>query len=80
MTRMQWMPLFSTNDSSTVTGTIAQHSLARSFNSGWHESSTVTGTILQQSLARFFNSGWHGSSRVTGKIFSFFYAGSIVQQ
>ena len=68
------------NDFSTVTGTIVQQLLARLFNSGWHDSSTVTGIILQQSPARFFNSGWHDSSTVTGKIFSFFYAGRILQQ
>ena len=63
-----------------VHGTILQQSLARLFNSGWHDCSTVTGTILQQWLARFFNSGWHDPSTVTGMIFSFLYAGRILQQ
>ena len=47
---------------------ILQQSLARLFNSGWHDSSTVTGIILQQSLARLFNSGWHDSPAVTSII------------
>ena len=68
------------HECSTVTGTIIQQWLVRFFNSHWHNSSTVTGTILQQWLARFFNSHWHDSSTVTGKIFSFFYAGRILQQ
>ena len=79
----QWLAWFFNShwhDCLTVTGTIVQQSLARLINSGWHDSSTVTGIILQQSPARFFNSGWHDSSTVTGKIFSFFYAGRILQQ
>ena len=68
------------HDCSTVAGMIIQQSLARLFNSGWHDCSTVTGTILQQWLARFFNSGWHDPSTVTGMIFSFLYAGRILQQ
>ena len=39
---------------STVTDTIMQQLLARSFNSHWHDSSAVAGMILQQSRARFF--------------------------
>ena len=38
--------------------TIIQQSMARFFNSNWHDCSTVAGTVIQQSLARFFNS--HG--------------------
>ena len=45
-----------------------QQSLARLFNSGWHDSSIVTGTIAQQSLAQICNSGWHDSSTVAGTI------------
>ena len=56
----------------TVADTIVQQSLAWLLNSHRHDCSTVTGTILHQSLARFFHSH--------GKIFSFFYAGRIVQQ
>ena len=68
------------DDYSTVAGTIDQQRLARFFNSHWHNSSTVPGTIVQQWLARFFNSDWHDSSTFTVKIFSFFYAGRILQQ
>ena len=49
-------------------GMVVQQSLARLFNSHWHNSSIVAGKILQQSLARFFNSGWHNSSIFTGAI------------
>ena len=53
--------------------------MARFFNSHWHDYSVVD-TILQQWLAQFFNSRWHHCSTATGKIFSFFYAGRILQQ
>ena len=79
----QWLAQFFKShwhDCSTVAGMIIQQSLARLFNSGWHDCSTVTGTIIQQWLARFFNSGWHDPSTVTGMIFSFLYAGRILQQ
>ena len=80
---------------STVTGMILQQSLARLFNSHWHDWSTVAGTIIQQSLTGLLNSHWYDSSTVTGtilqqslaglfnshkQIFSFFYAGRILQQ
>ena len=68
------------HDYSTVAAMTLQQSLARLFNSQWHDSSRVTGTILQQSLERFFNRCWHNSLTVAGKIFSFFYAGRILQQ
>ena len=47
---------------------IVQQSLARLFNSRWHNCSTVTGMIVEQSLVQLFNSGWHDSSTVTGTI------------
>ena len=65
---------------STVAGTSIQQSLTRLFNGHWYDCSTVTGTIIQQSLARLFNSRWHDSSTVAVKIFTFFYAGRILQQ
>ena len=33
--------------------------VARLFNSQWHNSSTVPGTIIQKSPAPLFNSHWH---------------------
>ena len=45
---------------------ILQQSLARLFNSYWHNYATVAGTILQLSLARVFNSRWHNYSTVAG--------------
>ena len=83
------------HDWSTVAVMIVQQSLARLFNSHWHNWSTLAGTIIQQSLTGLFNSHWHDSSTVTGailqqslaglfnshkQIFSFFYAGRILQQ
>ena len=65
---------------STVTGTIVQQTLARLFNSHWQGYSTVADRIIHQSLAPLFNSHWHHCSTATGKIFSFFYAGRILQQ
>ena len=55
---------------------LVELSLARLFNSHWHNFSTVTGASIQQwlakffqqSLARFFNSQWHDSSTVIGTI------------
>ena len=47
---------------------LVELSLARLFNSHWHNFSTVTGTSIQQWLAQFFNSHWHDSSAVTGTI------------
>ena len=52
----------------TVASTIVQQSMARLFNSHWHECSTVTGTVAQQSQARLFNSCWRDCSTVTGTI------------
>ena len=66
ITKSQW------HDCSTVTGMIVHQSLAWLLNSHWHNGSTVTGTILHQSLARLFH--------CHGQIFSFFYAGRILQQ
>ena len=77
------------HECSTVTGTVVQQSLARMFNSHWYNCSAVASTIVQQALARFFNSRvagwffnshWHDFSTVTDIIFSFFYAGRILQQ
>ena len=68
------------HDSLLEAGTIVQQPLAPLFKSHWHDCWTVTVTIAQQSLAWLFNSGWHDCSSVTGKIFSFFYAGRILQQ
>ena len=44
------------------------YTLARLFNSQWHDSSTVAGTIVQQSLTRLFNSFWHDCSTVADTI------------
>ena len=44
-------------------------SLARLFNSRWHNYLTVPGTILHKSLTQFFNSHWCNSSIVAGTIF-----------
>ena len=78
-----------------VSGKIVQQSLARLFNSHWYDYSTVAGTIMQeplhdcstvtsrivqQWLTQLFNSRWHDCSAVTSKIFSFFFAGRILQQ
>ena len=45
---------------------LVELSLARLFNSHWHNSPTYTGTIVQQSLAQLFKSHWHDWSTVTG--------------
>ena len=45
---------------------LVELSLARLFNSHWHNSPTFTGTIVQQSLAQLFKSHWHDWSTVTG--------------
>ena len=45
---------------------LVQVSLARLFNSCWHNYLTVAGTILHISLAQFFNSHWCNSSTDTG--------------
>ena len=47
---------------------LVELSLARLFNSHWHNASTVTGMIVQQSLARLFDRRWHDCSTVTGMI------------
>ena len=53
---------------STVTDTIIKQSLARLFNSRWHDCSTVPDTIIQQSLAQLFKSHWHDCSTITGTV------------
>ena len=50
------------------TGKIVQQSLAKLFNSRWHDCWTVTGRIIQQWLAWSFNSHWHNCSTVSGTI------------
>ena len=55
------------HNSSTVTGTNFQQSLARLFSSHWHGCS-VTGTVVQQSLARLINSHRHDSLTVTDMV------------
>ena len=47
---------------------LVELSLARLFNSHWHNASTVTGMIVQQSLARLFDRRWHDCSTITGMI------------
>ena len=47
---------------------LVELSLARLFNSHWHNASTVTSMVVQQSLTRLFDRRWHDCSTVTGMI------------
>ena len=47
---------------------LVELSLARLFNSHWHNYATVAGTSIQQSLTRLFNSHWHDCSTVAGTV------------